>query len=127
MLLLLDLDNMLIDRTGAFTTWAAECARRHGRDASDADWVVDADRDGYEPRERLAARIGERFGIDADLVLSELRAGVVAYTSFDPAAGQALVDASAAGFVPVVVTNGSVAQQETKLRVPSAIHAVLGL
>jgi putative hydrolase of the HAD superfamily len=115
-LLLIDLDNTLIDRTGAFKSWAADYVPAHGGDATDIDWIVAADRDGYEPRERLAALIGDRFGIDRDRMLTELRAGVVEYTVFDPAVGQSLRDATAAGFVPVVVTNGSVHQQEAKLR-----------
>ena len=48
-----------------------------------------ADRDGLESRERLAAMIGKRL---------------------------ALGDARAAGWVPFVVTNGTVEQQERKLR-----------
>jgi putative hydrolase of the HAD superfamily len=115
-LLLIDLDNTLIDRTGAFKSWAAEYVPEHGGDASDVEWIVAADRDGYEPRDRLAARIGDRFGVDHDRMLTELRAGVVKYTAFDPAVGRSLQDAVAAGFVPVVVTNGSVRQQEAKLR-----------
>ena len=87
MLLLLDLDNTLIDRTGAFKTWAAEWVPRHGGHASDVAWVVAADRDGYEPRERLAARLGARFGVDAVRMLAELRAGVVRFAQLDQAVG----------------------------------------
>jgi putative hydrolase of the HAD superfamily len=115
-LLLIDLDNTLIDRTAAFKSWAAQYVATHGGDASDVDWMMTADRDGYEPRERLAGMIGDRFGIDRDRMLTELRSGVVEYTIFDPAVGRALRDATAAGFVPVVVTNGLVRQQEAKLR-----------
>jgi putative hydrolase of the HAD superfamily len=115
-LLLIDLDNTLIDRTGAFKSWAGEYVPEHGGDAADLAWLIAADKEGYEPRERLATRIGDRFGLDPDRVLTELRAGVVRYTAFDPAVGRALEDAVAAGFVPVVVTNGLVRQQEAKLR-----------
>jgi putative hydrolase of the HAD superfamily len=115
-LLLIDLDNTLIDRTGAFKGWAVEYVTTLGGDSADVEWIIAADNDGYQPRERLAARIGDRFGIDPDRVLTELRDGVISYTAFDPAVGQALQDAVAAGFVPVVVTNGSVRQQEAKLR-----------
>jgi hypothetical protein len=107
-LLLIDLDNTLIDRTGAFKSWAAEYVPEHGGDAADLAWIIAADRDGYEPRERLAARLGDRFGVDHDRMLTELRAGVVTYTVLDPAVGRSLRDAVAAGFEPVVVTNGTV-------------------
>jgi putative hydrolase of the HAD superfamily len=118
MLLLLDLDNTLIDRTAAFARWAARYVPAQGGGQSDVSWLIEADRDGYEPRERLAARIRERLGPATDVgeVLQELRAGMVAQVVFDPAVGAALTEAVAAGWVPVVVTNGSVRQQEAKLR-----------
>jgi putative hydrolase of the HAD superfamily len=116
MLLLIDLDNTLVDRTGAYKTWADAYVAEHGAGPADLDWLIDADNDGYEPRPRLAERIGERFGVASDEVLAELRTGMVANLVFDEATGRALTDATAAGLVPVVVTNGSVRQQEAKLR-----------
>jgi putative hydrolase of the HAD superfamily len=118
MLLLIDLDNTLIDRTASFHNWAAEWIPAHGGTADDVAWTVEADLDGYEPRERLAARIRERLGLPASTgeVLAELRAGVVQHVKFDPAVGAALTSAVAAGWSVVVVTNGSVRQQEAKLR-----------
>jgi putative hydrolase of the HAD superfamily len=118
-LLLVDLDNTLIDRAGAFGRWAREFVSTRGDSAADAHWLVAADRDGLEPRERLAAMIGERFGLDgqagADL-LAELRGGLVRQIVPDSAVTKALRGARAAGWVPFVVTNGTVEQQERKLR-----------
>jgi putative hydrolase of the HAD superfamily len=118
-LLLVDLDNTLIDRAGAFGRWAREFASARGGGAADAAWLVAADRDGLEPRERLAAMIGERFGLhgraEAGLV-TELRRGLVEYLVPDPAVTGTLHDAREAGWVPFVVTNGTVEQQERKLR-----------
>ena len=111
MLLLIDLDNTLIDRRAAFKTWALS---RFG--AAEAPWLIEADRDGYERRELLAGMIAERYGIDAAEILTELRAGMVEYVVLDPRVAAALGDATAAGFVPVVVSNGAVARQEAKLR-----------
>ena len=111
MLLLIDLDNTLIDRTAAFKAWATS---RFGR--SEVPWLVTADRDGYEPRERLALLIAQRYALPADDVLTELRAGMIDHIVLDPAVEEGLQAAIAAGLVPVVVTNGSVAQQEAKLR-----------
>jgi len=118
-LLLIDLDNTLIDRAGAFGRWAREFAAAHGRDAGHAEWLVTADRDGFEPRERVAALIAERFGLAADdqaAMLAELRGGLVSQLVPDDAVVTALRRARAAGWVPFVVTNGTVAQQERKLR-----------
>jgi putative hydrolase of the HAD superfamily len=129
-LLLVDLDNTLVDRAGAFERWAREFAAGHGVTSArelaaggggdgDAEWLVEADRDGLESRERLAAMIGERFGLDAGGeagVLAELRGGLVRQLVPDAAVTRALRDARAAGWVPFVVTNGTVEQQERKLR-----------
>ena len=111
MLLLIDLDNTLIDRRAAYKGWAAS---HFGE--SEVPWLVEADQDGYAKREVLAAKIVARYGGDERRMLTELRAGMVEQLSPDPEIDAALTDAKAAGFVPFVVTNGSVAQQEAKLR-----------
>ena len=118
-LLLVDLDNTLIDRAGAVDRWAREFAAAHGRGPADAAWLVAADRDGLEPRERFAGMIAERFGLDGQdegAILAELRGGLVRELVPDDAVTRALRDARGAGWVPFVVTNGTVAQQERKLR-----------
>jgi putative hydrolase of the HAD superfamily len=118
-LLLVDLDNTLIDRAGAFDRWARDFASARGGDAADAQWLTAADRDGLEPRERLAGLIAERFGLgagDESGVLAELRGGLVGQLAADDAVIRALRRARAAGWAPFVVTNGTVAQQERKLR-----------
>jgi putative hydrolase of the HAD superfamily len=110
MLLLIDLDNTLIDRTGAFRRWA------EGFAPNDIDWLMAGDHDGFAPRDEFAARIADRFGLDPAQVVTELRAGVRRNITLDPAVGRALTQASAAGFVPVIVTNGFVRWQEEKIR-----------
>jgi len=117
-LLLVDLDNTLIDRAGAFARWAREFTSARGGSAADAAWLVAADRDGLESRERLAAMIGERFGLDcrAEGLAAELRGGLVRRIVPDDTVTGALREARAAGWVPFVVTNGTVQQQERKLR-----------
>jgi putative hydrolase of the HAD superfamily len=110
-LLLIDLDNTLIDRTGSFKRWAVS---RFG--PAELDWLVEADKDGYEKRERLAAMIAARYDLEPGTVLPELRAGMIENLTLEPAVPAALASAVDAGFVPVVVTNGTVAQQEAKLR-----------
>ncbi len=115
MLLLIDLDNTLIDRTAAYKVWA-ESRFRESFGESAVSWLVEADRDGYEPRPALARRIAERFRMDEASLLVELRAGVVEHVVLAPETAAVLGAAAAAGFVPHVVTNGTVAQQEAKLR-----------
>jgi putative hydrolase of the HAD superfamily len=118
-LLLVDLDNTLIDRAGAVARWAADFAAAHGRGTADAQWLVAADLDGLESRERLAILISERFGLAGDQaasLLAELRAGLVRQIVMDNAVTRSLRAARAAGWTPFVVTNGTVPQQEHKLR-----------
>ena len=117
-LLLVDLDNTLIDRAGAFSRWAREFAAAHAGSQADARWLAAADRDGLESRERLAAMIAGQFGLggaEAGL-LAELRGGLVRHIIPDAAVARALRDARAAGWAPFIVTNGTVEQQERKLR-----------
>jgi putative hydrolase of the HAD superfamily len=118
-LLLVDLDNTLIDRDGAYRQWAREFSSARGGDAADVAWLQAADGGGLESRERLAAMIAERFRLDARgaaAMLAELRGGLVRQLVFDDAVTGALREARAAGWVPFVVTNGTVEQQERKLR-----------
>jgi putative hydrolase of the HAD superfamily len=118
-LLLVDLDNTLIDRADAFGRWAQEFTAAHGRSPADARWLTDADRDGLEPREQFAAAVGERFSLNARDeagMLAELRGGLIRHITPDDAVTRALRTARAAGWVPFVVTNGTVDQQERKLR-----------
>jgi putative hydrolase of the HAD superfamily len=118
-LLLVDLDNTLINRAGAVDRWAREFAAAHGDGTGDAAWLVAVDRDGLEPRGRFAGMIAERFGLDGQdegAILAQLRGGLVRELVTDDAVTRALRRARAAGWAPFVVTNGTVAQQERKLR-----------
>jgi putative hydrolase of the HAD superfamily len=85
MLLLVDLDNTLIDRRAAFKRWSDS---RYG--AANTPWLIEADRDGYEPREALARQIADRFGVDPGPVLADLRAGMVDELEPDPQVFEAL-------------------------------------
>jgi putative hydrolase of the HAD superfamily len=121
MLLLIDLDNTLVDRRAAYKAWAES---RFGE--SEVPWLVETDRDGYEKREMLAAKIVARYGGDERRMLAELRAGMVDNMAPDPTIAAVLTDAKEAGFVPFVVTNGTVAQQEAKLRRTGLDRLVVG-
>lgn len=116
-LLLLDLDNTLVDRAAAFQRWAKRFTSAHG---GDIEWLVEADADGYEPRERLAERIRSKYFLDDAAFASlqaDLDAGMADELVLDAGIPMALARAKTAGWVPVVVTNGRVAQQERKLAV----------
>lgn len=118
-LLLIDLDNTLIDRAGAFERWAGGFVGRLGGAApSDVDWLIEADGDGYVPRDVLATSIAGHFELgssERDAVLETLRQGWVEHIELDAAVIESLTSARESGWTVVVVTNGTVAQQERKL------------
>jgi putative hydrolase of the HAD superfamily len=118
-LLLLDLDNTLVDRAAAFQRWATGYVGGLGRPSTDIDWLVAEDADGYRSREDVGASVAERFGLDASArsaIVDVLRAGLVEEMSLDPAVASALGRARSAGWTLIAVTNGTVNQQERKIR-----------
>ena len=129
-LLLLDLDNTLVDRASAFRRWAEGFVAEHRPDLDGGvEWLVLADRDGYEPRDELALRVRDKFDLGprelSDLATA-LRWGMADHLELDPAVPQALEGARAAGWTPVIVTNGTVEQQERKLSLTGLDRLVAG-
>jgi putative hydrolase of the HAD superfamily len=117
-LLLLDLDNTLLDRAGAFRAWGQRFLDGIGAPRSDIDWLLSIDADGLTDRWDVADAIRDRYALripSIDLV-EELHDGVVTHTRLDPLVACALRIADDAGWVPVVVTNGAVRQEEAKIR-----------
>jgi putative hydrolase of the HAD superfamily len=115
---MVDLDNTLIDRAGAYRRWAEALVVDQDGSAADVDWLIDADGDGLTDRDQVAAHIADRFGlqrIGKARVLDELRRGLVEHIVADAAVPQALDAARAGGWYIACVTNGTVAQQQRKL------------
>ncbi|BCW51366.1 hypothetical protein StoSoilB13_37080 (plasmid) [Arthrobacter sp. StoSoilB13] len=117
MLLLVDLDNTLVDRTSAFACWATNFVRSLGRPHSDAAWLITADRDGYEPRGSLALAIKQRFRMDRGIeaLVDTLLFEHVELMTMDPRTRIALREAREAGWRIGIVTNGATAQQTQKI------------
>jgi HAD superfamily hydrolase (TIGR01549 family) len=118
MLLLVDLDNTLIDRASAFDAWAIDFVRLLGRPNSEAEWLIEADRDGYEPRDSLARAIKGRFGLNMaveDLVDRLLYEHVRSMT-IEALTTQALAKARKYGWKIAIVTNGTTTQQTLKIQ-----------
>ncbi|HEY3010204.1 MAG TPA: HAD-IA family hydrolase [Micromonosporaceae bacterium] len=117
-LLLLDLDNTLLDRAGSFRAWAEGYLAYIGAPAEDLDWLLSVDADGLTDRWDLADAIRERYLLrtpSIDLV-DTLREGVLEGLRLDPLVACALRIADDAGWVPVIVTNGTTFQQDAKIR-----------
>jgi putative hydrolase of the HAD superfamily len=117
-LLLLDLDNTLLDRARAFRIWAEGFLSEIGAPEYDIEWLLSVDADGLTDRWDVADAIRDRYRLripSIDLV-DALRDGPVEYTRLDPLVACALRIADDAGWVPVVVSNGTVRQQDTMIR-----------
>ena len=117
-LLLLDLDNTLLDRAAAFRAWAEDFLRTVGAPAEDLEWVLGIDADGLTDRWDVAESLKERYRLRSPLIdlVDSMRDGVLHNTRLDPLVACALRIAGDAGWVPVVVSNGTTRQQEEKIR-----------
>ena len=116
-LLLLSLDNTLVDRIGAFRTWGRKFLADIGAPDYDIDWLLSVDADGMTSAWDLSDAIRNRYRLrmsSIDLV-EALREGELEHLRLDPLVGCALNIAEDAGWIPVVVTNGDVRQQEEKI------------
>ncbi|MBY8872587.1 HAD family hydrolase [Micromonospora sp. PLK6-60] len=117
-LLLLDLDNTLLDRAGSFRAWAERFLAGVGAPPADLDWLLSIDADGLTDRWDVADAIRDRYALrvpSIDLV-EELTDGVDARCRLDPLVACALRIVKDAGWVPVVVSNGSARQHDAKIR-----------
>lgn len=117
-LLLLDLDNTLLDRAGPFRAWGQRFLAEIGAPDTDIDWLLSIDADGLTDRWDVADAIRDRYRLrtpSIDLV-EALHDGVVEHTRLDPLIACALRIADDAGWVPVVVSNGAVRQQDAIIR-----------
>jgi putative hydrolase of the HAD superfamily len=117
-LLLLDLDNTVLDRAGSFRAWGQHFLAEIGAPAEDIDWLLDMDADGLTSRWDVADALRERYRLRASPVdlVEALHDGVVEYTRLDPMVACALRIAGDCGWVPVIVTNGALRQQEAKIK-----------
>jgi len=117
-LLLTDLDNTLIDRSGAFRRWAERYVARIGGTAADLEWFLTADDDGFAPRDEIARGMRERWDLsESEADLTELLLfGHLDYIQLDAEVITGLSRMTAAGWSTIVVTNGQTRQQERKLR-----------
>jgi putative hydrolase of the HAD superfamily len=117
-LLLLDLDNTVLDRTGAFAAWARRFLAGIGAPTGDLDWLLSVDADGLTDRWDVADAIKARYGLATPAIdlVDAMHEGVVANTRLDPLVACALRIADDAGWVPVLVTNGTARQQDKKIR-----------
>ncbi|MFD8569401.1 HAD family hydrolase [Streptomyces sp. NPDC059639] len=117
-LLLLDLDNTLIDRDAAFRSAMAAFLAEHGLPADELAWIMSVDDDGYAPRATVASALTHRYRdqVSPAAVQDVLDRGAADRVTLADPVRTALVEATRAGWTPVVVTNGRTVQQTRKIR-----------
>jgi putative hydrolase of the HAD superfamily len=117
-LLMLDLDNTLVDRDAAFRAAATALLAEHALPETDIEWLMTLDASGYTPKPDVAEAMADRYG--AALPLSAIRRlldrGAADRVVLAETTRQALTMALADGWTCVIVTNGRVVQQESKIR-----------
>lgn len=116
-LLFVALDNTLLDRAGAFRSWATDFLAKMGS-SYDLDWLISVDADGLTSRWDVADALRDRFRLRTPAIdlVEELQEGVARRTKLDPLVACALRIADDAGWVPVIVSNGDTRVQEEKIR-----------
>lgn len=117
MLLLLDLDNTLVDRDGAFERWTRDLVDQVDGDADDLAWLLDLDDHGYAPRVDLADGLRDRLRLPSprEALVHDLLRGHLPFIRCYDGVLDALSDRRAAGDELVILTNGTVDQQSRKL------------
>lgn len=126
MLLLMDLDNTLVDRDGAFASWAGEFIAAHGGTRDDLHWLLETDGHGYTHRAILADGLLERLDLTAtrDELIQTLLHGHAGSVQCYDGLLEKLAELRDRGWALVVVTNGLVAQQTRKMQVSGLESAV---
>lgn len=116
-LLILDLDDTVLDRTGAFRAWAEGFLDSVGA-PDDIDWLLSVDADGLTNCWDVADAVRDRYALripSVDIV-EAIREGVLSRVRLNPLEACALQIAKMSGWVPVVVTNGAARQQDMMIR-----------
>src|SRR6185437_2239642 len=111
-LALFDLDNTLIDRLGAFTSWATTFVGAVGGTPDDLAWLLHTDDDGRTPLATLfdAARRRWDLAESVDDLVAAYRRTQADHYAPDPAVIEPLRRLRAAGWRIAVVTNGAPVQ-----------------
>lgn len=118
--LMLDLDDTLADREGAFLAWARARGTQWAPDQPDAavTFLVEQDLDGNRARDEFFGLVAERFGLNdavGDLVAEFLRDLRAALPPLREDVADQLRELRAAGWKIAIVTNGGADVQAEKV------------
>ncbi|MFF0159716.1 HAD family hydrolase [Streptomyces sp. NPDC005263] len=127
-LLMIDLDNTLVDRDAAFREALASFLAEYALPAGDLPGLLALDASGYTPRPDVARAMLDRYGatVPDSAVHALLDHGAAERVTLPEPTRRALGEAVAGGWACVIVSNGRVAQQETKIRITGLDRLVHG-
>lgn len=116
LLVMVDLDDTLTDRRGAFAGWAVDFLARHGSSPDRVADLVRIDRRGRCPRPQFFSQLTDLLDVEFDAAaeLAAYRSATAAPAPFRGTA-QALGEVRASGGTIVVVSNGVGLIQRAKL------------
>jgi putative hydrolase of the HAD superfamily len=116
-LLLLDLDNTLIDRDGAFLDWAETFVADHGLPRTALAWLTAIDGGGYVPRETVLGAARRRYRLDVPLtrLRDDYQTAMVKHARCPSSHVEALLAARRAGWTLGIVSNGDAEHQLAKI------------
>lgn len=104
----------MVDRAGAYASWASDFAVAHGQGESFARWLIELDADGHRSRREMFAAVQGRLTLAeplADMIERYYRE-YLSHFRPDERVRAALETARESGWRIAIVTNGSPTQQE---------------
>lgn len=116
-MLLIDLDDTIIDRSGAFAQWAHRFAASQAGTTQDGDWIIAQDNGGNLPRIDLARAIKNHFNLldsPEELLAGPMTEHLGSVCVFD-GVFERLEQFRSLGWSIVVVTNGMTDRQLAKI------------
>ncbi|MFI2662466.1 HAD family hydrolase [Micromonospora carbonacea] len=114
---LFDLDNTLVDRSGAFRRWAVEFCADHGLPDDALAWLIATDQDGAVPRDWFFGEVTARFGLaSADTTWGRYRRRMPELVSCPDEVLGSLRLLRDDGWSVAIVTNGQADNQLGKIR-----------
>lgn len=111
-LLLCDLDETLLDRSGTLRRWATSLVADHDLDPSDVDWIMAQDRGGDASRKEFLDALNHRYGIDPPISVQAYAESYAPLFRSEPSVRTALALARERGWTIAVVSNGYAVQGE---------------
>lgn len=109
-LLLCDLDETVLDRSGTFLRWATGFAAERGLGPEALDEILAEDGGGYRDREEFASALTMRYQFPEPFRAGDFMASFAPMFRCEPSTREALLAARSDGWKIAIVTNGGPGQ-----------------